>query len=130
MESADKDQANTNYNKHNNMIPTKKSKVPFLFIIGIIFFITSCVREKEIEEKNEPMKEVQQNSYFLRGAKDETESNIVFRLMHTSPTGILINCTRIVEGRPQLILGRDSAISLGVSSEEYDEYVEYLRTIE
>lgn len=91
--------------------------------------LISCIREKDADNEIESVP-VARKSMSVRGAVDEQESNKLFYTLYASPLAILLNSTRVVDGRPELVLGLEAARSLGVNEDLYKEYVMYLETIE
>ena len=104
----------------------------FIMSIIVSFFVaaslTSCVREKDADAEGVPV-HIVNKSMTIRRSIDEQESNKLFYSLHSSPLAILLNSTRIVEGRPKLVLGLDIAMSLGISEDQYKEYITYLETV-
>jgi len=98
-------------------------------LLGLIFpliIASSCIEEKDAVQDN-PAK--QSSRIILRKPRGAAETSRTMKVVHNSDIGILMNSTYILDGKPELIISRENAVSMGISGEEYDEYKLYLETL-
>lgn len=98
-----------------------------LFTPVLLIIITcSCVEEKDPVRDNPS---VIPSKIILRKPQGAVETKRTMKVVHNSDIGILMNSTYMLDGKAELVISRENAISMGISGDKYDEYKAYLETL-